>query len=304
MTAVNGRQVELAHGPYTATVSAVGATLRDLSYGSRPLILGFDPDEMRPAARGAILAPWPNRIEDGRYAFDGTDYELALTEPANRTAIHGLVMWARWDVESHTTNTVTLHHSLVPQPGYPFPLEFVARYALDDDGLHWSLTATNTGHAAAPYGCGIHPYLAPGAGRVDTWTLSLPATDYLNVSSERYLPTGMVNGAGTTHDFRTPRPVGSTTLNVGYTNVTAGTDGLARVEVRDDAGQGVGIGWDPAVSPWVLIYTYDRPGSAEDRTGLAIEPMTCPVDAFNSGTDLVVLQPGRSHTAEWTIAAV
>lgn len=304
-TAVNGRQVELTHGSYTATVSEVGATLRALSYDGRPLILGFDGDEIRPAARGAILAPWPNRIEDGRYSFNGTDYELPLTEPANHNAIHGLVMWASWTVESQTTSSVILRHSLVPQPGYPFPLDLVARYALDDDGLHWSLTATNTGTSAAPYGCGIHPYLVPGPGPVDDWTLSVPATDYLDVTDERYLPTVMVDGAGTAYDFRNPRLVGSTVLNVGYTNIIANSGGgLAQVDVRDDSGQGIAIRWDPSVSPWVLVYTYDRPGSAEHRTGLAVEPMTCPVDAFNSGTDLVTLQPGESHLAGWAIAAL
>ena len=47
-------------------------------------------------AHGAPLIPWPNRLADGRYSFGGTEYQLALTEPENRNAIHGLLRWRNW----------------------------------------------------------------------------------------------------------------------------------------------------------------------------------------------------------------
>ncbi len=52
------------------------------------------------------------------------------------------------------------------------------------------------------------------------------------------------------------------------------------------------------------VHTADRPDPDDDRVGLAVEPMTCPPDALNSGTDLVVLAPGDSHAASWEIEAL
>ncbi|HWU31187.1 MAG TPA: galactose mutarotase, partial [Microbacterium sp.] len=61
--------------------------------------------------------------------------------------------------------------------------------------------------------------------------------------------------------------------------------------------------WD-AGCPWVQVHTADLPDPAASRRGLAVEPMTCPPDAFNSGTDLIVLEPGAAHTAGWSIRAL
>jgi aldose 1-epimerase len=54
----------------------------------------------------------------------------------------------------------------------------------------------------------------------------------------------------------------------------------------------------------VQVHTGDRPEPADHRRGLAVEPMTCPPDAFTSGVDLVHLGPGESHEASWSIAAI
>jgi aldose 1-epimerase len=77
-----------------------------------------------------------------------------------------------------------------------------------------------------------------------------------------------------------------------------------RVRVTSKASTGVECEWDPAVLPWVQVHTADLPLAEESRLGLAVEPMTCPPDAFNSGEDLVVLAPGEEHKAFWTIRAV
>ena len=55
-----------------------------------------------------------------------------------------------------------LEHDLHPQPGYPFRLALTIEYALTDEGLSVSTTATNTGPDPCPYGCGFHPYLTLG----------------------------------------------------------------------------------------------------------------------------------------------
>ena len=85
----SGSQFALRFGGYTADVASIGASLRTLRHEGRDLVVPFDADEVRPGFRGAILAPWPNRVVDGRYTFDGREFELALTEPQRGHALHG-----------------------------------------------------------------------------------------------------------------------------------------------------------------------------------------------------------------------
>jgi aldose 1-epimerase len=300
----SGTQYELAHEGYAATVTAVGATLRRLTHDGRPLVVGFDVDQPRPAFRGTVLVPWPNRVADGRYAFDGELRQLAVTEPARGNAIHGLVAWARFDLVEHVADRVVLRHVLVPQPGYPHELEVTVTYALGVNGLSWSISTRNIGERPAPYGCAPHPYLVGGPGRVDDWTLEVPAGEFLRVTEDRGLPSGVSGVGGTAFDFRTPRVVADLVADHAFTGLKPGDDGTTTVRVTANDGHGTALTWDPAVSPWVQIHTADSPDPASHRIGLAVEPMTCPPDAFNSGTDLVILAPGSHHTATWTLSAI
>lgn len=299
---VGGEQIDLAHGGYRAVVTEVGASLRELTHDGRALVVGFPPTAPRPLHRGAVLAPWPNRITDGRYRFGDTEYQLPLTEPARHHALHGLVTWVRWEIASRGPDHVTLLHDLVAQTGYPFPLALSVTYRLGADGLHWSVRATNTGRTAAPYGTGPHPYLVGGAGRVDDWSLHLPAQTYLEVD-DRLIPTTAKGVDGTVFDFRSGRVVAAIEIDHAFTGLVSGDDGRARVSVLDGEGRGVECSWETAACPWVQVHTADRPEPENNRVGLAVEPMTCPPDAFNSGTDLVVLEPAATHSVEWQFTA-
>ncbi|BDZ51957.1 galactose mutarotase [Frondihabitans sucicola] len=263
----------------------------------------FDEDAIRPVYRGAILAPWPNRVVDGRYEFDGAEHQLPLTEPDRGHALHGLLVWARWHVASSTSASVRLEAEVVPSDGYPFALDVAVTYALDDGGLTTTVDATNAGSKAAPYGTAPHPYLSAGPGRVDDWTLTLPAADYLEVTEERLIPVATHPVA--THrdfDFRSAKPIGDLFLDHAFTGLER-DGGTSTVTVTAPGGTGVAMSWGTEL-PWVQVHTADRPEPELDRLGLAVEPMTCPPDAFSSGTDLVRLEPGQAHTAAWTISAL
>ncbi|HEY0773852.1 MAG TPA: galactose mutarotase, partial [Nocardioidaceae bacterium] len=110
-----GDEYELRHGEYTAVVTQVGAGLRLLRHGDRDLLLGYDRGEVRPRYRGALLAPWPNRVVDGRYHVDGEPLQLDLSEPGRGHAIHGLVAWERFDVAETSPSSATLTHRIVPR---------------------------------------------------------------------------------------------------------------------------------------------------------------------------------------------
>jgi aldose 1-epimerase len=304
-TAPSGVQHALVGDGYEAVVTEVGASLRRLSYDGRDLVVGWSADEMMPAHRGALLAPWPNRIADGRYqAPDGAGLQLPLSEPKRHNAIHGLVSWAAWRLVARTEASVVLAHRLHPQTGYPFLLELSATYALGPDGLTCSVQATNLGGAVAPYGCAPHPYLVAGPGRVDDWTLEVPATRVLEVTEDRMLPVQVVDVEGTRYDYRVPHRIGDAFLDHAYTGLRRDDAGAASVRALGADGSGVEVRFGPDC-PWVQVHTADRPEKPEvSRIGLAVEPMTCPPDAFNSGVDLVRLEPGESHSASWTIGRV
>ncbi|PRX49406.1 aldose 1-epimerase [Prauserella shujinwangii] len=299
----SGAQVELEHAGYRAVVTEVGAALRVLEHEGRPLVRPFGEDELMPVYSGAVLAPWPNRIGDGRYRYGGREYQVPLTEPERSTALHGLVAWLPWRPVSRSAARVDLACTLWPTPGYPFPLGLTMAYTLDTDGLEARLTAENLGGAPAPYGCSIHPYLVGGAGHVDDWTLELPAARYLDVDPRRLLPAGERAVEGTPFDFRSGRAPRGTEVDHAFGAIGFGPDGAASAVVRGGDGRGVRIVWDRAC-PWVQVHTADRPEPELHRTGLAVEPMTCPPDAFRTGRDLVHLAPGATHTVTWRLAAV
>src|SRR5580765_2835120 len=189
MVAASGDQFHVEADGYRAVVTESGAALRLLEYAGRPLLDGFAEDEMSPAARGQLLVPWPNRIGDGAYSFDGQDLQLGLTEPARLNAAHGLARWASWTAQEHTASSITLGYRLMAQTGYPWTLDLHVVYDLSADGLTVTQTATNLSDRPAPYASGAHPYLSAGPGPVDTWELTLPASLRL-LSDERQLPVG------------------------------------------------------------------------------------------------------------------
>lgn len=310
----SGEQHALRAGDYEAVIASVGATLRSLTYRNRHLVVPFDADEVRPAFRGATLAPWPNRVVDGRYLFEGEEYELALTEPGRGHALHGLLGWAEYSVVDKGASHVTLTATIEPQFGYPWRVSVETTFALSSEGLTQTVTALNRSRTAAPWGTGPHPYLVAGPGLVDDWTLSLPAAEVLEVTADRLAPTSVspVGVDALRFDFRTARTLGGVEIDHAFTRLERDAEGLATVTVTDAAGEGVAMDWD-ASCPWVQIHTADvdgDPASPGYRVGLAVEPMTCAPDAFNASsypydTGLIALAPGTQHPpALWRIRAI
>ncbi len=287
---------------YRAAIDEIGATVRELTHDGRALVVPYPAGTVRPLYRGATCAPWPNRIADGRYTFDGVQHQLALNEPDRGHALHGLVQWIRWTPTEVTPDSVTLEHDLVPQDGYPFALHLVMTYRLGPDGLAATMMASNTGSAATPYGYCPHPYLVPGPGIVDDWYLDLEADQRLQVDG-RLVPVGLSSVDAVDADFRGARGIGDRRIDHAFTGLQRDDTGNAVVALRTSDGNGVHLAFG-AWATWVQVHTADRPEPEWNRIGLAVEPMSCPPDAFNSGTDLVVLQPGDSHIADWRISAI
>jgi aldose 1-epimerase len=306
MVAPTGEQYPISGGRYRAVVTEGGAILRRLEYDGRPLVDGFGEDEMPRKCHGQVLSPWPNRIRDGAYTFDGRPQQLALTEPALHNASHGLVRWAPWNLEEHTEHSVVLTHRVIAQTGYPWALDLHLVYDVSADGLTATLTATNLASSRAPYAAGAHPYLVVGDEGIDGLELTLPAATRL-LTDDRMLPAGREPVEGTDYDFRVARPLRSTVFDHAFTDLSRGPAGGVTVLLRDPAsGRGVAL-WADHHHPWLQVYSLDD-GTPTARRSLAVEPMTAPPDAFNSGDDLLVLAPsgedGDTVSIAWGIRAL
>jgi aldose 1-epimerase len=295
----SGEPIEIHCGDQRVVVTEVGAGLRTYSAGGRELLDGYGSDAMANDGRGQVLMPWPNRIQDGSYEFGGSWHHLALSEPGARNAIHGLVRWVPWSVRERSADRVAMEYVLHPQPGYPFSLQLSVEYALSEDGLRVTSRATNSGREACPYGSGAHPYLTVGTETVDTTVLRAPGRTVLRVDA-RGIPVGQESVDGTEYDFRQPRAIGATKLDNAYTDLERGGDGLARVELRHpDSGATLTL-WLGETHRYLELFTGD-PLPTVRRRSLAVEPMTCPPNAFRTGEALIVLEPDESATSEWGI---
>ncbi|HSZ42244.1 MAG TPA: aldose 1-epimerase family protein [Trebonia sp.] len=297
---LTGAQYEIEAGAYRATVTELGGGLRALTHDGRPLVTGFAADDLPPHGAGQLLTPWPNRIDGGTYEFGGAAHHLPLSEPAHGNAIHGLTRWTPWSRVAHEPGEVTLRSAPLGQIGYPFAVQVDVTYRLESaSGLHVTVTAANKGSRPAPWGTGQHPYLSVATPTVDDCELTLPADRWLPVN-DRGIPSGDPEDvAGTDFDFRAARRLAGTKLDHAFTGLRRDNDGLAWV--RLEAGGARSALWADAAYRWLQVFTGDPLEPAMRRTALAVEPMTCPPNAFVSGTDLLVLPPGESVSCRWGI---
>jgi aldose 1-epimerase len=293
-----GEQYEIISGPHHAVVTEVGATLRSFSVEGRDVVRGFGVDDMSRAGRGQHLIPWPNRIRDGRYVFNGVTQQLGLTEPARNNASHGLVRYVPWVLVDKKVDSVTSRVRIHPQPGWPGTLEAMITHQVSADGLTVMVEATNIGADELPFGYGAHPYLTVGESTVDDVSLSVPAGAYLEVD-DRLLPTKISPVDGTLYDLRPGPVLGSTSLDTAMTDLVRDPDGRWRVKVV--LGEHYAELWGDEAMKWTQIFT----GGPNRDWSIAVEPMTCGPDAFNAGPthgDLKVLAPGETFVGQWGIS--
>jgi aldose 1-epimerase len=300
--AQSGTQWSIEADGHRAVVVEVGGVLRDYTVGGVRVLDGFEAEEMSPASAGQILAPWPNRIRDGRYSFEGTDYQLALTEPQRHTAIHGLVNWSRWTLAERSADSVTVQYDLPAQMGYPWWLTLRTRWTVSAAGLRCDQEVVNNSATNAPWGYSAHPYVCLPGVAVDDTLLHVPAKTRI-LADARLLPIGSVSVAGTEYDFTEPRRIGDLVLDTTFGDIEHDATGITEVTIADPASDAKVVVWaDEKFTDW-QIFSGDTLHGERFRRSVAIEPMTCPPDAFRTGRDVIVLTPGEPWTTSWGIRA-
>ena len=296
----SGKQFELAVGGQRATIVQVGGGVREYEVDGRPALEPYPADAMCDGAHGAPLIPWPNRLGDGRYAFDGHEYQVPLSEPDKGNAIHGFLLWRPWNAVEQDDDRVVMAATLYPLEGYPFALEITVAYQLGPGGLTVITRAENVGDDACPYGHGQHPYLSPGRGSIDECQLQLAGRTRILTDAERQLPMGREPVQGTPFDFLEPRQLAATRIDHAFTDLARDGDGRAWTRRWGPDGACVAL-WVDETYGLVETYTGDTLARGRARMGLGTEPMTCPPNAFSTGERVVRLEPGESLTSTWGV---
>ena len=297
----SGAQHEIRFGQARAVIAERGATLRSFRVDGRDVIDGFSVEEPASAGRGQVLAPWPNRLEDGTYSFAGREGRAEIDEPERGNAIHGLVRWLPWEPGLHTSDSIVFRCRLDAQPAYPWDLDLQVAYTLSGQGLRVSTQATNASDKPAPFGIGFHPYVTVGTRSVDEARLTIPAEQRLT-TNERALPTGRKPVSGSDLDFTDPRTIGPTRMDTAFTDLRRDVAGRSVIRLEGPDGDGAVEVWMDEDFRYVMVYTGDTLEPVRRRRkGIAIEPMTCPPNAFRSGTDVITLRPLGSWSADWGI---
>lgn len=299
-TAPTGEQWHLTAGADDITIVEVGGGLRTWTRDGVDILAGYESDGPCTSARGQQLIPWPNRIRDGRYTYGGVERQLALTEVDLGNASHGLVRWAPWRLVERTDSSITVGHRLFPQPGWEWHLESTTTYAVAPDGLTVTTRVTNVGEGTAPFGYGAHPYIAIGDTPVGEVEITVQAANYIEVD-ERLLPIRTSPVAGEVTDFRERKAIGTHHVNTAYTDLEV-VDGRWTVTIRPPGRPVVDVWADAASLPWAQVFSGKAEPDQAGEHGIAVEPMSCPVDAFNSGDSLLELAPGQTWQGTWGIS--
>ncbi|WP_051683798.1 aldose 1-epimerase family protein [Blastococcus sp. URHD0036] len=288
--------VELVSGDARLAVDLRGGGIRALSAGGWAVVDGYPTGTVPSGRRGGVLLPWPNRLRGGRWSWAGRERQLDVVSPAAPNAIHGLLSWQPFGVLSRFSDAVTVGAVLEPRSGYPFRLLVALDYALTPQRLSVTVRVRNASAEPAPFGVGMHPYLAVGGdgdGAIAEAELTVPASTALVTDG------GLPTGGREPFDGAVGR-IGDRAIDTPFTGLERDDDGWARVRLRGPAGS-VELAVDRAW-PWLQVYTGDTLPAGQRRRSVAVEPMTCPPNALADGVDLVVLEPAATWSGTWTLA--
>ena len=289
MTVTADSELTLSFHNHRAVISPWGASLRryfliDDRGQEIDIVWGYTGGSQKRGGQGDVLIPFPGRTANGRYAFEGQQFQLECNDKEGPNAIHGFVRTLPWHIRDVLANKVTYEVQLDAETyaarGYPFSLDIAVTYELGASGLSCAFVVNNIGNRAAPVGVGFHPYFTVGTSVIDEAEVQIPASGYLEFNKQ-LAPTGTIlDVEGSCWDYRHVRTIGALRFNHCYVNLERDADGLARATLRHGlSNRAVDIVLDSSFSA-IVVYTGDAIAETP-RTALAIEPMTCATDAFN-----------------------
>jgi len=267
----------------------LGGSLQELVVNDIIIIDGISDDDAgledyKATYKSSVLFPFPNRIKDGAYEFKGANYRFPVNEPAVNNAIHGLVYNKEFEVsatrsDQENASVALMYRSDGNEKGFPFPFELILTYTIDSSGnLSLQFDIKNTGENVFPYGLGWHPYFL--ADDLDHSRLSFPSKEFY-VCDERSLPVKTTDS---------PLPENFEMASKKFDDAYSLHAGECTFE--SDA-YALTLAFHGPDESYLQVYTPPHGKS------IALEPMTCIANSFNSKLGLRELLPGTS--ASWKI---
>ena len=258
-----------------ASISPTGGMLLDLRLAGSELISSAGRPDPRTFFMGTVLAPWPNRLRDGRYQLDSVSYQFAGLD-AQENLNHGLIGQRKLDVISQEQSTISLSYEFGGDSGYPFEVSLQLRYEITESELRVEAIATNNEPEPVPFAIGFHPYFLVGEDFELTGKFSHHVT-----TDERMLPSGVEEVAG---------------LSYKGGQIDDCYFGADRILLRTSTGS-VEVVLEENLSHFMFY----RPGPDLGSSMLAIEPMSAAANVFADSIESVLLVPGESKRFAYLI---
>lgn len=269
------------NGTSIAVISRQAGAISELLLNGVSVIPEFALQNPRNYIFGSVLAPWPNRLQDGQYEHGQQRFRFSDLDDQNNKS-HGLLLDEKLDIRSHTQAELTLGYRFGKDPGYPFPIDLEVRYQLLETSLLVSATATNTG-PAAPFAIGFHPYLLTA----DTFRVSAAFT-HVALNDERMLPNSIqaIAGLDLGPDSEELKTLDSCFYGAEVVEVS-GPSGSFEVRALENL-------------PYFMLYR-PRPQFFDLGGAIAIEPMSAPANIFRTDPASVLLAAGESKRFRFEI---
>lgn len=283
---MSSQTLTIRSGDSQAVINLVGSALVGLRFGEHELIPETD---LGPKVfAGTLLTPWPNRIQNGTYQFEGKQYQLEIRD-GKGNALHGMVDEQRADVVENREGFAKLETFLVSSEGYPANLKVESVFELSADELTVSYQVTNQGPGNAPVGIGTHPYFL----YTDSTKIEINAKTAA-VHDSQMIPIGEVPASDLGLGPGRASLVSNLKLDTQFGQLG---DPVATV-TNDEFAYDI---WQQDAN-WLMVYnTTVFPWATGPGNAIAIEAQTCPADAFNTGEDLRVLASGESTSMRWGV---
>jgi len=269
----------------------------------RDIIYGYGNEENKAGSMGDILFPFPGRVKDSIYEFDGKKYLLSGTKIKDGHAKDGFAKINPWKIPPQKENEAKLLFEMTEEEyepkGFPFSLQLTLHYSLSKDGFTCRAEVLNFGSKPAPFGLGFHPYFSLGANSVNDLEIKIPAKKLVEFDNNLF-PTGK-------------------TIDLEYSSLNFGNSKKIKENIIDNCFCGLdtenGIAktcltfqdykvkiWQDRNFPYLQIYSGDTIPEQYRRHGLAVEPQTCTGFALNKPEmGLIILSPDEKFIGSWGV---
>jgi len=244
-------------------------------------------------ARNWIMTPFANRIRNGKYFFNGEEYQMQPVPPRNYV-IHGYTSHELFEIDNVETEkefikVALLNKSIRPYvyKGYPFSLDVRVTFILSGAKVTINVAGKNTGCKPLPFFCGWHPYFKTSDKGIEHLILTVDAQSNI-LMDNNYLPLDGDETYSLINDFpklnflsRTPqveRTINGRIIDNCFAKLKFDDEGIARSFLFDPENNlEITLFQKGGVT---LVFTGDTLKERK-RKSLAIEPMQSLTNTFN-----------------------